>query len=283
MNDEEIRPHTDAIVNRMFTTTADQNYILARVAFVAKLDWDFFWLSLHALEKYMKATLLLNGLAANRNRGHDLIALYKEIKKIDRRLEYGPFVQPPYEGFFWREITVDKFLVRLNAYGSPDNRYNLYGYTISLDDLFKVDQLIWSARRLCKRLKEHLADGDWSTDVDWIDILQRNPERWSIDQSLPLEKLLLSDDDALLQPFVRNMNFAFAPDHLHQVDTIRLTAHNPPLVAWFDRLKSNDASIETKETSAAVLGWVKKNIKLSKNDAHELDDVLAAYRSGRST
>lgn len=35
------------------------NYVGARAAFFERRDYDFWWLTLHAVEKYLKATLLL--------------------------------------------------------------------------------------------------------------------------------------------------------------------------------------------------------------------------------
>lgn len=68
------------IARQMFVATADQNYILARTAYFNELDVDFFWLSAHALEKYLKAILLLNGRSA-KNYGHNIIDLYEDAKK----------------------------------------------------------------------------------------------------------------------------------------------------------------------------------------------------------
>lgn len=50
-----------SIINELFIATADDNYVLARWQ---HLNVDFFWLAVHALEKYLKAVLLLNGKSA---------------------------------------------------------------------------------------------------------------------------------------------------------------------------------------------------------------------------
>lgn len=140
--------HTDEITRHMFVATADRNYMLARIAHSHALDTDFWWLSLHALEKYLKATLLLNGRSA-KNGGHDLVKLTGLVRALDRRIDFGPFTDPAIEHLHWRNSSVEDFLARLNDYGSTQNRYLAYGHTASLDDLVNVDQLVWSVRRHC--------------------------------------------------------------------------------------------------------------------------------------
>ncbi|WP_420822398.1 HEPN domain-containing protein [Sphingosinithalassobacter portus] len=65
----------------MFLHTADENYITARWCFENSLITDFFWNSVHALEKYMKAILLFNGQSV-KNYGHNLRELYNSVELI---------------------------------------------------------------------------------------------------------------------------------------------------------------------------------------------------------
>ena len=83
---ERIHFEQGLIVRELFIDTADDNYIAARKCFIEGLNVDWFWLAVHALEKYMKAALLLNGLSAKNYRGangksqpygHDIVALHK--------------------------------------------------------------------------------------------------------------------------------------------------------------------------------------------------------------
>jgi len=60
-NIERIHVEQGRIVRVSFVDTADDNYIASRWCFVEGLKIDYFWLAVHALEKYMKAVLLLNG------------------------------------------------------------------------------------------------------------------------------------------------------------------------------------------------------------------------------
>jgi hypothetical protein len=58
---ERFRALQTDVVHDLFVRTADENYITARSCAVNRLYTDFFWLAVHALEKYLKAVLLLNG------------------------------------------------------------------------------------------------------------------------------------------------------------------------------------------------------------------------------
>ncbi len=46
------------LVHELFVRTADENYIAARWCAINRLNTDFLWLAVHALEKYLKAVLL---------------------------------------------------------------------------------------------------------------------------------------------------------------------------------------------------------------------------------
>jgi hypothetical protein len=43
------------LVLELFVRTADENYVTARWCAINQLNTDFLWLSVHALEKYLKA------------------------------------------------------------------------------------------------------------------------------------------------------------------------------------------------------------------------------------
>lgn len=77
-DDSYIQAMKNSIISDLFTRTADENYITARWCAANGLATDFFWLGVHALEKYMKAVLLANGKAADQQ-GHKIVELHDEI------------------------------------------------------------------------------------------------------------------------------------------------------------------------------------------------------------
>ena len=76
---EDIDVLKAGVVHSLYTDTADQNYIIARWSFLNGLHGDFLWLSVHALEKYMKAILLMNGQSA-RGYSHRVADLLPRVR-----------------------------------------------------------------------------------------------------------------------------------------------------------------------------------------------------------
>ena len=112
------------IVREFFVNTADDNYIAARWCFVERLNVDFFWLAVHALEKYMKAVLLVNGRSgkgfinqANNFQpfGHDIAALYKHVQSFAADLLPIELVKPDQlDTNRWRDETPNAFMDRFS-------------------------------------------------------------------------------------------------------------------------------------------------------------------------
>ncbi len=121
------------IVRDLFIATADNNYITARWCHQQGLNIDFFWLAAHALEKYMKAALLLNdrssireqsGSGKPRSFGHDLEALYSALGGIATGLLPERFARPELiEQGAWIDETIAVYMAGLHAKGNADNRY----------------------------------------------------------------------------------------------------------------------------------------------------------------
>jgi hypothetical protein len=91
--ERDIRPSTNSLVERMFVATADRDYVLARWAAINRLDINFFWLGVQAVEKYLKAILLLNGRAA-KDYGHNVQRLHDDVLTLDSSLTFEPLTKP---------------------------------------------------------------------------------------------------------------------------------------------------------------------------------------------
>lgn len=266
-----------AIARRMFIETADNNYILARIAWFNELDWDFWWLGLHAVEKYLKATLLTNDRSAKRG-GHDVVRLYSRTLELDPRMPLPDFRDPEIEGLPWRPQTVLAFMERLNDLGSAENRYNLGGYVIRPDDLIKLDQLVWMVRRRSRRLRTPLQlTVERRTERDHLYELEHNPTLWTLSNDLPIERLVHSAPDDPRRAAFLQLNTAFAPDAVHQISGWSSRAVNPPLSDWYMRLTSEGATPDTRRTAADVLGWARSHIQLSKSDAAAIDAAIQEH------
>ena len=120
---------------------------------------EFFWQALQSIEKYLKAGLLLND--CNAKGGHDIVALYKKHCKVFNGIAIQEFTKPAGLGNeYWDEGKVEKFIERIAQFGSPNSRYGLVPFVRRQSDLFKLDQLVYSLRRLSVPL-------EWTIGEDW--------------------------------------------------------------------------------------------------------------------
>jgi HEPN domain-containing protein len=90
---DEQHAERHSIVKEMFIETADDNYILARTSFHENLNVDFFWLAVHCVEKYLKASLLLNKKDA-RGYDHNIVELYSGVKLLAPELFPATLTKP---------------------------------------------------------------------------------------------------------------------------------------------------------------------------------------------
>ena len=130
-------PETRAMLNdfatRCFRDVADSDYIVARMALRARFLPQFLWLSLQAIEKYLKAILLFNRTASIKST-HDLSDLLVKVENI-RKLRLR--VSAP----------TREFVDYLNLYGKF--RYLEVSYYGGGLKLVVLDRAVWEIRRYC--------------------------------------------------------------------------------------------------------------------------------------
>jgi HEPN domain-containing protein len=86
MEPSELAAMVDDFANRSFRDMADDDYIAARMALRVELVPQFLWSSLQAIEKYLKAILLLNRTPSTRAT-HGVSALLTRVENI-RKLQF---------------------------------------------------------------------------------------------------------------------------------------------------------------------------------------------------
>src|ERR1039457_4959 len=110
------------LVRELFVDTADDNYILSRWSYKESLNVDFSWLAVHALEKYYKAALLINGRSGKsfidadgkeRSLSHNIVALHEQVKTFADELLPFAMIRPNGLGSHWHAESTDAFLARL--------------------------------------------------------------------------------------------------------------------------------------------------------------------------
>ena len=260
-----------SIVNTMFIVTADDNYVLARWAFLNDLNVDFLWLAVHCLEKYLKAALLLNGRTAKPYK-HDITELYVEARSLAPELLPIDLIQPSGLEFdYWHKETVDEFVGRLYRDGQADNRYQLYGYVRRADDLFKLDQLVFAVRPMCQPLEVHFL-GKSRPDVpdtsrrDWM---QKNPNAFT-NLNSRLEEIMSGKGGVDLTHAALNCNFPFARSGFAHTPIGYVTASQNPVLfrRIYEPLKHGPQHFAETDQ---LWEWVQDNIYMPKKVIKEID------------
>lgn len=269
------------IIARMFILPADETYLLARVSALGNLHSTFAWLANHAIEKYLKANILLRGQPlrdrTGRHYGHDTVALYRRCVEIDRGLSFPQLVYPEEfpDELRWIE-PLEATLVRLNAEGDPHSRYGVQGYRVFSDDLLKLDRMIFHLRTRCrgKRLSSDMAVAGSIEDA----VETRHLETfWSIDRGGVLERALHASDDKPdpLGTFAKSANIAFLKNHAPRPSRMPSAFGVGAFPSGFFPTDEPDADPVLVQAVDEVLRWAKENIYLPKELQRAIEKALS--------
>jgi hypothetical protein len=281
---EPSRAERREIVNALFINTADENYIVARWCFAQQLNVDFFWLAVHALEKYFKAALVLNGRSA-KGFNHDLPRLYREVISFASELMPSSLTKPPrldVGSWGWGDEKPQDFIERLYRRGHANSRYQISGYYRTNEELFKLDHMVFSIRRACHPLDAHFI-GDQKSEANEVrirDILLRQPEHWRLGGRL--EETIDGKRGKYLRRVLLNLNVPFAPaDFKHRPMYGGFQAQNPILsLLVFNPLEEAPDSPKG-ERAARIRDWVLQNIDLGRPFERELQAARDKRRKTR--
>ncbi len=247
----EFEASKSEIIKGLFCDSADQNYIVARWCFQSGLNLDFYWNAVHALEKYMKAILLFDGLSVKGNYGHDIFKLFLDVREAHKDLlivEFSEVYQVKME--FESCETVEIFVKRMNDYGSADSRYNIFGHLKFSDDLFKLDQLVFCLGKI-----------------------------------LPFEGISrfckLSKDirNSAIIHAALNQNFPFAPaEYAHTNFRNSTSSENSALfreVSWSDTFGDGSHAVQQR-----LIDWALGSMQLPKDAINWLQDTKLGTQKG---
>lgn len=277
------------VVTSMFVDPGDENYVMARIAYHSGLYQDFFWNAAQAAEKYLKASLLLNGETLIKNNGHNkfghnLVRLHRKLETY--ALEFVPErLSKPSQlsDVHWRSETPQEFVERLNTAGDPSARYNVHGYTKRWEDLCHLDQYLWSIRRLAFRLDLVTAPARMRTNPNVpqtvADQLRRSSTYSPRAVASRLTKLTGPRSRAELRDAFLKGNFPFAPaDHDHGRIFHGTSASNPVLYRRIFAYLSEEGDTEVNPTVADLADWAASNIFLGEAVADQLRDAAEQLR-----
>ncbi len=132
-------PYINDFANRSFRDFADQDYIMARIAYRKEFDQQFRWCSLQALEKYLKAILIYNRVSA-KGIGHDLVMAVSRVKDISDL------------SFTLPSSDLEKFIEYISTYGK--DRYLSHPTYLRDNALLTLDKTVWCVRRYCYFMRQ---------------------------------------------------------------------------------------------------------------------------------
>jgi HEPN domain-containing protein len=280
-----VRASQHDLARELFVRTADENYIAARWCAAQRLDADFLWLAVHALEKYLKAVLLVNG-RSTKGYGHDIVRLYAEVKALAGDLLPERLAKPAdLDIYHWRERSAEEFIQHLLDNGNADNRYAIYGYATSSQDLHMLDQMAFAVRRLVCELDGRIFPGNdpQLPTVTHREILTRQPE-WYSSVGMPLDDLIRKREDDPRRQAALNLNLPFAPeDYSHEPMRSGTSARNPVIMRRIlDPLASDDPRWAAEGIQLAE--WFLANVQVPKgkpNDPGVTEQIKAAIADAR--
>jgi hypothetical protein len=143
------------VICESFVDPADEDYITARLLAQKGMHRAFFWAASQALEKYLKAFLLLRGVAVNEKRfkGHPISALYSEACLVDDELAaveakyHSEITIHPDVAELFLDVLATDFINDIATQGCPDSRYNPFGISFNSGYLFALDSFIFGLRQ----------------------------------------------------------------------------------------------------------------------------------------
>ncbi len=146
---ERFEMYATEIVCESFIFTADRDYLTARFAYFQKQPHLFLWSAAQAIEKYLKANILLLGSGSvKRTHDHTKLAFALRVSHAER-LDIDMTIPDGWseQGVaLWPKLTVDGFLERIAILGLPDVRYDQVQLDVQLQDLVFLDRLAFSLR-----------------------------------------------------------------------------------------------------------------------------------------
>lgn len=281
----ELNVEKNDVVTHLFVDPADQDYILARMSYYGKMINSFFWSGGQAIEKYLKASLLLNGKSA-KDYKHNLVKLFEAVNEYASDLFPERLTKPPQiKKTLWHtEETPVGFLKRIAPYTDPDSRYNIFGKNLNPEDLLHLDQFIFAARRVAFRL-----DAGASRTV--YENLARDPQYQP--RTGQFLDTITKDSNHALYDLVLNCNFPFAPEGYEhkknkqiQIKFYSSSLDTNPVLGMhiFSLLKRPKSSLDPDLCTerADLADWVVKNITLPKDIKHNLCNVRTYLRTRAS-
>lgn len=152
LNEVETEQQIFEIIYNIFIIPADKDYISARLLVKNLLTRGFYWSAAQAVEKYLKAFVVLHG-GVVKSTSHSISDLFELALKIDDGLSKidlsecrsfgGDIVVPHLD-----KLDIFSFIDYIDCYGCSDNRYNSFPIEFDSSILFALDKFVYEIRGL---------------------------------------------------------------------------------------------------------------------------------------
>lgn len=148
------------VIYESFIVSGDHDYITARLLAHNHLHRGFYWAAAQAIEKYLKAYLLMNGQGVKdkqrgkKSNGHDLVELWNKANLIDPSLKdtiihpHPKLLASIPKAIHLKVFNATCFIGTLRKHGSPDNRYNAFTIDFNTGYLWALDSLVYAVRNM---------------------------------------------------------------------------------------------------------------------------------------
>jgi hypothetical protein len=177
------------VIYESFVVPGDEDYLMSRLLAQKGLERGFYWAASQAIEKYLKAFLLMNGENVKEFKRHPIKQLFEAASKTEAsliNLDISPHHSIHVEdGFSHRlkKFSIQHFIQELERHGDADNRYNAYGIEYNTGHLLALDSLSFKLRG--KIGVAPIEDSFKWLSPDLIDIFEKNNPWFSTKENLP--------------------------------------------------------------------------------------------------
>lgn len=146
---DKFKSVTTEIVIESFLFPADRDYLTARFAFIEKQNHLFLWSAAQAIEKYLKANILLLGVGGIK-KTHKLMGMVQSLRAAHPN-RLGVDTSIP-DGWYelgvgsWPTTSIEDYLLHLENWGAPSIRYDQNGFNVHIQNLVLLDRLVFQLR-----------------------------------------------------------------------------------------------------------------------------------------
>lgn len=148
------------VIYESFVVSGDHDYITARLLTHNNLHRGFYWAAAQAIEKYLKAFLLMNGQGVKlkqggkNSNGHNLVDWWGKANLIDSSLKntnihpHPKLLSSIENSSRLKTFSATCFIGILGKHGNPANRYNSFSIDFNTGYLWAFDSLVYKVRNM---------------------------------------------------------------------------------------------------------------------------------------